>query len=231
MRANRWCNLTIIVITSCSASKYPFIPIDKGSKITCPSYYLEERLLPSLLTTRERIFRDPRACLGTEKTYAFDLYVNAGSAYRAIRRKRYPQIKSFLLNTNDVEWFFLSGGYGIIDAFEEAQSYQASFNYTIAHQNDIPYTAKIWGQSLTAICNAIFARFNPTAIYVFGSKDYTQFINHLPPFNARTRLFESTGTAGPYWVSPILDNLVESILTNSVDCFDEKYPQSLKQKR
>lgn len=112
-----------LIITSCSASKDDSLPIPKGSRIVDPQYYLKDPVLISKLRQkREHIFSDPRANTGTRITYAFDLYVNAGKAYRKLRNSSYQRIKSRLISSNEIEWFFLSGGYGIIHALEKQEN-------------------------------------------------------------------------------------------------------------
>jgi len=96
-----------------------------------------------LVNLRKIVFSDPRADVGKNVTYAFDLYVRKGRAYKDLFKHNYNRIKELLVESNIVEWFFLSGGFGIIHALEKAHRYQATFNYNIAHQKNIPYTAKI----------------------------------------------------------------------------------------
>jgi len=42
-------------------------------------------------------------------------------------------------------------------------------------------------------------------------------------------MFESTGSAGSTWLSPILNELVGSMLQNNVDAFNSKYGKFTKQ--
>ncbi|RLI68203.1 MAG: hypothetical protein DRP02_13075 [Candidatus Gerdarchaeota archaeon] len=170
-------NERILVISSCSAAKDDSIVIPFGWKVVDPSYYLDHnKLLTMLISLRKTVFSDPRARVGKNVTYAFDLYVRKGRAYKDLFKHNYDRIKELLVESNIVEWFFLSGGFGIIHALEKAHRYQATFNYNIAHQRNIPYTAKIWNGTLVKICDHIFSKFTPTWVYVFGSKDYTDFI-------------------------------------------------------
>lgn len=188
-------------------------------------------MVSKLCNIRNRIFQDPRIRVGTKTTYAFDLCVRAGKAYRDLLKSNYQRLKLKLLSSNEIEWFFLSGGYGIIHALEKARKYQATFNRSIAYQNDIPYTAKFWNDSLTSICDAIILRFHPEWVYIFGSKDYTHFIKQTSFWKTRNniKMFESTGSAGPTWLSPMLSELADSILDNSVHSFNAKYPKFVKQ--
>jgi len=109
----------ILIFSACSSSKDDTIPIPENSaRISSRDYLNDTELLSKLHTTRERIFEDPRANVGSSETYAFDLYVNAGFAYRQLKKGNNDAMKSLLLRGHDVKWFFLSGGYGIIHALE-----------------------------------------------------------------------------------------------------------------
>jgi len=221
----------IIVITSCSARKDDAIPIPRGFRVVQPSDYLDDKgLISRLHSVRERIFQDPRACVGTEITYTFDLYVRAGNAYRDLRKNNHQRLKSMLISGSEIEWFFLSGGYGIIHALEAARKYQATFNRSIAYQKKIPFTAKLWNNTLTSICDAIISKFNPEWVYVFGSEDYTNFIKQTHFWRTQNvKMLESTGSSGPFWLSPKLNELVNSILDDHLNVFNEKYARSVKQ--
>jgi len=220
----------IIVITSCSASKDDSIPVPNGSRSTQPSHYLDdEDLISRLLNVRKRIFQDPRSRVGTKTTYAFDLYVRAGNAYRDVREDNYQRLKSAIISS-DIEWFFISGGYGIVHALEVAKRYQATFNRSIAYQKKIPFTADLWGTTLPSLCDAIVSKFNPEWVYVFGSRDYTSFIKRTDFWKANNaRMFESTGSAGPFWLSPKLNDFVNSILDDTLNRFNRKYSRFVKQ--
>jgi len=225
--------MKILIIGSCSARKDDSVPILEGFRIVQPSYYLDdENLIMRLNSIRELIFQSPRASIGSKTTYAFDLYVKAGNAYRELREKNYYRLKSALLLSNTIEWFFLSGGYGIIHALEVARKYQATFNKNIAYQNNIPYTTNLWGNMLPSILDAIISKFDPQWVYVFGSRDYTYFVKQTNAWKDRSniKMFESTGSAGPFWLSPIINECMESILDNRLETFNNKYPGSLKQR-
>lgn len=223
----------IIVITPCSASKDDSISIPNRSKVVQPSYYLDNKdLISRLHNIREQIFRDPRAHVGAKLTYAFDLYVRAGKAYRDLRESGNQQrLKSKLISSDKIEWFFLSGGYGITHALEAAKKYQATFDRNIARKKKIPYTADLWEDTLTSICNAVISKFQPTWLYVFGSKSYTDFIKQTAFWKTKEtiKMFESTGSSGPSWLSPILNELVSSIFDSRFDAFNEGYPKLVKQ--
>lgn len=224
-----------LIITSCSARKDDTIPIPNGSKTVPPRYYLEdEELIRHLKDIRHQIFQDPRARLGTQATYAFDLYVRTGNAYKDLREHNYQPLKSMLFS-GEIEWFFLSGGYGIINALEPAKKYQATFNRNIAYQKNIPFTANLWKETLPKICDEIISKLNPEHVYAFGSRDYTNFIKQTHFWRKRNssqiciKMFESTGSAGPYWLSPILNELVNSILRDNINTFNKKHAPFVKQ--
>jgi cytoplasmic iron level regulating protein YaaA (DUF328/UPF0246 family) len=223
----------IIIITPCSASKDDSTPIPNGFKVVQSSHYLDDKnLVSSLQSIREQIFHDPRTCVGAKTTCAFDLYVSAGKVYRDLRESDNKQkLKSTLISDDEIEWFFLSGGYGIIHALEVAKKYQATFDKNIAHKKKIPYTADLWKSTLPLICNAIASKFQPTWLYVFGSKNYTYFIKQTDFWKIKEniKMFESTGQSGSSWLSPKLDELVSSIFDNQLDAFNERYPKFMKQ--
>jgi len=224
--------MVVLIITSCSASKDDSIPISENSKIVEPPYYLENpNLISQLDINRKKVFQNSRVDAGTKVTYAFDLYVNAGKAYKDLRKFNYERIRSRLLSSNDIEWFFLSGGFGIIHALERAKKYQATFNSTIGQKSNIPLTTSYWKNTLPLICDSIVTRFNPEWIYVFGSKDYTTFVKQTLFWRKRNKIkmFESTGMTGTLWLSPILNDLINSLINQRLSEFNEKYPRFLKQ--
>jgi len=202
-------------------------------KITQPSDYLDDgRLISTLQNTRKRILENPKAYLGNKETYAFDLYTLAGNAYKVIRESGALQkIKALLISKNDIQWFFLSGGYGIIHALEAAKKYQATFSQGIAYKKGIPYTTNLWRSSLPSICDTIFSKFQPEWVYVFGSRDYADFVKRTDFWREKSniKMFESTGFSGPYWLAPKLNELIEAILEESVDKFNARYSKFTKQ--
>jgi hypothetical protein len=225
----------IVIISSCSARKDDSIPIPSGSKIVQPSDYLDKKgLIARLQRIREHVFQDPRVQLGTKTTYAFDLYARAGNAYKGLREQTYQSLKSLLI-ISQIEWFFLSGGYGIVNALEPAKKYRATFNRSIAYQKNIPFTADLWKGILTTICDEIVSKLNPEWVYIFGSRDYTNLIKQTEFWKRpdltrmKVRMFESTGSSGPFWLSPKLGELAVSILSNNINGFNKKYPRFIKQ--
>ena len=217
----------IVVFSPCSKSKDDSIPIYPASRIVSPSSYINNAFLnKQLLLVREKIFSDPLARLGTGTTHAFNLYVRTGLAYHFILNDTYEKLKRLLQQSDNVQWFFLSGGYGIIHALEEAKSYQASLSYNIAHQHKIPFTGKIWGGLLSEICDSIIERLKPSFLYVFGSKDYISFVKNTKHWKRsdKIKLFESRGSSGQYWLAPILNELSRAILTDDLPGFNSSFP-------
>jgi len=218
--------MVYLIVSSCSKRKDDSIPIPPSAKTLDPSDYLDDPyLIDRIVKTREKIFQDSRAQVGTRETYAFDLYIRAGKAYSKIYEHYYQQLKRLILQDNCLSWFFLSGGYGIVNALEKARKYQATFNRDIAYKNRIPYTTPLWKLILTDTCNAIFGKINPEYIYVFGSRDYTQFIKKTERWKRRDRIkiFESYGSSGLNWISQKLYELVKSLMNRNIDEFSRRY--------
>jgi len=154
--------------------------------------------------------------------------VRAGNAYRNLRKDNYSRLKAAIIS-GEIEWFFLSGGYGIVHALETARKYQATFNRSIAYQKKIPFTADLWETTLTSLCDAVISKFNPEWVYIFGSRDYTSFIKKTDFWRANNaKMFESTGSAGPFWISPKLNDLVDSILNDNLNRFNRKHSRFVK---
>lgn len=222
----------IMILSACSAKKDDSIQIDPSASIVTPSYYLsDQNMISALYEKRENIFQNPKAKVGFKRTCAFNLYVRTGKAYKGLNDNYYFEMKKALIERRGIEWFFLSGGFGLVHALEEARTYQATFNYTIAHQNDIPYTATLWKALLPAICDSAISRLTPEHVYVFGSRDYTEFIKKTNAWkqNKNILIFESTGYPGPTWLSGKITNLIDAFLNGNVMKFNECYDRFNKQ--
>jgi hypothetical protein len=77
----------MIVLTTCTARKLDNVSIPQREKTVQPSDYLDnESLIKRLNQTRQQIFDDPRTKVGAKSTYAFDLYVNTGNAYKELKK-------------------------------------------------------------------------------------------------------------------------------------------------
>ena len=219
--------MTTIIFSPCTACKDDEEVIKQGSKVVEPFGYLHNfDLLRNLLDTRKRVFNIPGVQRGDKTTYAFDLYVRSGKTYNAIYSKHYDSLKRKLLADDALQWFFLSGGYGVIHALEKAKNYQASF-IRLPKDKHVPYTGTIWRNAgLHTICDAIINRFKPSRIYVFGSRNYSVFVRQavFDSDNAKVKIFESKGNSGSFWLSPKLEALTEAILNGNLDDFDKKHP-------
>jgi hypothetical protein len=136
-----------------------------------------------------------------------------------------------MMFSGKLTWFFLSGGYGIINALEPARKYQATFNRTIAHQNEIPFTSDFWKGILSDAVDSIVSKLCPEQVYIFGSPNYTSFVKETNMWSSgnNVRLFESTGSSGPFWLSPIIAELVTTICEGRLIDFNRKYLQFTKQ--
>jgi hypothetical protein len=136
------------------------------------------------------------------------------------------------LASNEFAWFFLSAGYGLIHGLEPAMNYRATFTRTIAHNNCIPFTAGRWKRYLTEIIDSALSRLGPEQVFLFGSQDYSFFFKESKTWrNAETKaqLFESTGSAGPHWLSPLIGNLARAVLNDDVVSFAKPFDRYNKQ--
>jgi hypothetical protein len=210
-----------LIFTTCTAGKDDSEPVGKQS-VEPKDYISDARLLRQLLVTRAAILSKPEARAGARDTYAFDLYVRSGQAYEDIRKRRYyDSLKHALLHeTIRARWFFLSGGYGVIAAFERARDYQATFRY---RQKEIPRTHKCWQPSLTQICEHIVARHNGWKVYVFGSQDYTAHFEGMPQ-SREIRIFKSRRSVGNRRLSPVLADFAAGMLGADLATFDTAFP-------
>jgi len=209
-----------LIFTSCTKRKCDSVPI--GEQKVEPNHYIgDPLLLQKLLATRHLILSKPEAKAGTSETYAFDLYVQTGRAYRQMHEQYYAPLKHALLHeTIPARWFFLSGGYGIVAAFEPASYYQATFR----NQKGVFCTGKLWQPSLTRICEHVVNRHNGWKVYVFGSQAYTEFLKHsrLP---SETKIIESTASAGSTRLSPVIAAFASALLSHDLPAFDKEYPE------
>ncbi|HXF51036.1 MAG TPA: hypothetical protein VNM43_05085 [Dehalococcoidia bacterium] len=212
----------ILLFTACSAGKDDSYAISAGARVVTSDEYLDDPLLrEELRRTREEVLSDPRARRGQRTTLALDLYVHTGRAYGDLRRRSdLLAAARTRLQEGTLQWFFLSGGYGVLHALEPATSYQATFNRGIANANGIPYTTRQWSVCLPAICARIAARCGlPT--YAMGSHDYTKMLASVPG----VKIIESTGSRGPTQLSPILVDLLEAAFTDRLAAFDARFPR------
>jgi hypothetical protein len=223
----------ITLISCCSASKDDSIPIpDNASRFSPAEYLMDNRLIKRLEETRSIVFKDTRTMRGTKTTYAFDLYTHTGFAYRNLTPTLGIELKQSIIS-NKLSWLFLSAGYGIIHALEPVTRYQATFNRTIAYQNNIPYTTKQWKDTLGEIIDSAVTKLNPDWLFFFGSKDYSSFFKDSKTWKKNERpnirLFESSGSSGPHWLSPLIGKLAGAILHDQVTQFSKSFDRFTKQ--
>ena len=76
---------SVLVFSPCTATKDDRTPIAPGSMIMKPPDYLgDKRLLQRLMNTREHVLVELGAQRDSRITYAFDLYVRKGKAYKEV---------------------------------------------------------------------------------------------------------------------------------------------------
>lgn len=181
-----------------------------GCSVFPEDYLANPDAIDRLNSTRSAIFSDPKSGYNPQATqhYVFDLYVRHGATqlYRPLRDEglAVPVRERLLDDANDVDWYFLSGGYGLLHALEIARPYQATFNKQIATKNTIPWTLPEWKRVLPSLLDEVFERISPCSGSVFGSKDYVDMVRATRHCRAQPALFninsgrasEQTLTAG-----------------------------------
>ncbi len=226
--------MTLLLITPCTSRKDDTHP--PRGRVTSPQDYLSPPSARALEERRKHVLSLPRArdsppSQRSRETHAYDLYTHTGKAYAGFRRTHlHARAKRALLEgSGALDWFFLSGGYGVIHALEKATRYQATFNPHTARQQGIPYTTPYWRGLLPLLLDEIIERKNPTLTLVLGSRDYTQFILHTRAWRTRgnIKVFQSTGLSGLSWLSDILVEVLEAALDNNPQAIDRKYPGKL----
>jgi hypothetical protein len=184
-----------IIITTCTKNKSThFIP---GEHSVSPSDYLASPAsVERLGITRSAVFARPNSAYDRNATqhYAFDLYVRDPKTqlYRGLRDTGLAvAARERLLSAgNEVEWYFLSGGYGLLHALELARPYQATFDRSIARQNGIPETLREWKPILPLLLDEVFCRKVPSSVSVFGSTKYVDMVLTTDLYRCRPDLFD-----------------------------------------
>lgn len=184
-----------IIITSCTKNKCTqFVP-EKHS-VSPTDYLVNPALVNQLAATRAAVFAHPNSAYDQNATqhYAFDLYVRDPKTqlYRGLRETGLAiTVRERLLSVgNEVEWYFLSGGYGLLHALEMARPYQATFDEGIARQNSIPGTLREWKAVLPLFLNSIFCQRVPSSVTVFGSTKYVDMVRATEFYRCRPDLFD-----------------------------------------
>lgn len=188
----------ILILTPCTKNKR--VDVSLGNRIVQPAGYLaDEKLVAVQRSCRETVWRDFRSQYdpASNLAYPFDMYVRHESTqlYRDLRGDGLAEtIRDQMVSAPDqfpAEWFFLSGGYGLLHSLEPARKYQASFSYQIANQANpkIPCTRSTW-KTLPAILDSLFSTLKPRIIHVFGPPDYTQFVERTVLYRENRIRFE-----------------------------------------
>jgi cytoplasmic iron level regulating protein YaaA (DUF328/UPF0246 family) len=184
-----------IIITSCTKNKSTQFKPNVRS-VSTKDYLATHDAIDRLNSTRSAVFRDPTSAYNPQATqhYAFYLYVRhcETQLYRPLRDEglAVPVRERLLDHTNDVEWYFLSGGYGLVHALELERPYQATFNKQIATKNNIPWTLPEWKRVLPALLDEVFERTTPSSVSVFGSKDYVDVVRAMKHYRDQPALFK-----------------------------------------
>jgi len=216
----------VVVFSSCTAAKDDSVPIERP-RIEPSEYVGDSQLLRKLLETRKVILSWPEAKKGDRETYAFDLYVRKGQMYAAVYEHHYQRLRAALMDgIMNVEWFFISGGYGIVNALEPACAYQATLNKAIHYQKGVPFTAELWQPTLGNICKGVMSHHSESKIYVFGGRDYTSYFEGVP-HPREMRIFKSAKTVGGRRLSPVLADFVSGLLRAELNPFDKAFPPGL----
>jgi hypothetical protein len=184
-----------IIITSCTKSKSTqFIP---GKYAVSPGDYLAKpSSVARLDAARSLVFALPNSAYDEKATqhYAFDLYVRDPytKMYRGLRDTGLAVTvrERLLAGDDEIEWYFLSGGYGLLHALEIARPYQATFDRSIASKNKIPWTFQKWKPVLPPLLDEIFSQKNPSSVTVFGSTAYVEMVRNTNFYKCRPEIFK-----------------------------------------
>jgi hypothetical protein len=183
----------ILILTPCTKNKCTDIVPDKF-KVVPEDYLVKESSLLELQIARLKAFESPRSEYdpGSNQVYAFDLYVRhpRTQLYRNLRDSGLAErARRVIVETRfPAEWFFLSGAYGLVHAFELTRSYQATFNRQMADQAEISFTGRIW-KNLPDIIDEMLERLSPSMIHVFGATDYINFVTATNAYKQRPGSF------------------------------------------
>jgi hypothetical protein len=203
-----------IIITSCTKNKSTqYIPDDHS---VLPSDYLTKPTsVEQLEAARSAILTLPDSGYDQNSTqhYAFDLYVRDPTTklYRELRKTGLAvKVRQRLLSLeNNIEWYFLSGGYGLLHALEIARPYQATFDRSIASKNNIPYTLKAWEPILPTFLDDIFCQSAPTSVSVFASATYVKMVESTTFYKSHRDIFRIT--KGRAYDPKVISALAETV--------------------
>lgn len=207
-----------LVLTPCTKNKRTDI-VPEGGCVLPSDYLSEESVCRNLEAGRANALGLTGSNYDSQsrQVYAFDLYVRhyRTQLYKNLRDSGLAERarKAMIERRFPAEWFFLSGGYGLIHAFELGRSYQGTFSQTMAYQAGIPFTGKIW-KDLPDIIDDMMNKLEPSAIYVFGPADYIDFVTATNAYDLKPELFHiARGRATNPELRNGLASLVEGLLS------------------
>lgn len=209
-----------LLITPCTKNKCLEFNPEELSVI--PADYLEFEALINKLMAGRKIALESKGSqynIASKQVYAFDLYVRGPRThlYRNLRACGLTDAvrKALLEGRFAAEWFFLSGGYGVVHALELVNDYQATFSRQIALKEKIPYTKQIW-ENIPKILDGLIRKLKPAKIYVFGSADYIDFVLNTQAYCHRSQSFQiNCGRASKKDLRRKLSCLIEEFLEQS----------------
>lgn len=113
--------------------------------------------------------------------YALDRYVLADNTYAEIFTLRDELRGRLEGGTLGADWFFLSGGYGIVHALEPIRTYNATFRRV----PDAPFTGDLWGPVLPNVLDDLLVRLDPSEVLgFFVDEEYREFVRQTKWFAA-----------------------------------------------
>lgn len=119
------------------------------------------------IAAREKILKRPEALLSLKEIYVFDLYVRAGKVYSKIYRLHYRQLKDMLLE----------GNHGVVNGLEKAGNIRRPS--VRPSRKRVAYCTRLrCGWLFYPVYMTLYpgSSTQNMLIYVFGGRDYTQFI-------------------------------------------------------
>jgi hypothetical protein len=202
-----------IIITPCTKNKCTAFKPDRRS-VSPADYLINSISVAQLDRTRTAIFALPGSAYDpqAEEHYAFDLYVRHPETqlYRNLRDEKIDVAvrEKLLAGELGVDWYFLSGGYGLLHALELAKPYQATF----LRSNNAPCTLLDWKPILPALLDEVFEKTPVIPISVFGSNEYVKMVRATKHYrNCPTRFDVKPGRANERKLRAALVETVRSL--------------------
>jgi hypothetical protein len=112
---------------------------------------------------------------------------------------------------------------------EATRRYQATFNGNIAYQKKISFTVNLWKDTLAAICELLLQGSIQNGFMSSEVRSTPILLNKLFLRKKNVKILKSRGSSGPFWLSPRLNELVDSIMDNNLRTSNEKYAKFDKQ--